>query len=339
MTLEDFGKLWIASSDLTHHPAQARQFLEYGADTIVLKTALRNPTKKGKNYVVKNAIIIYYDFSSHHILERLIRSIPPFLEDATDGGFLAGFQVRPEDGSLSSYSQGGDPRLLSIEESNALCRDIKREFPHKHLVQSLGISSEDDFELVDKLEGDAVELNLRYYGKFQRSPILLLNNSVLAEIFGIDEEQELFERNKQEVYAMTQRYASSRAKQKPVLLKLEGRADIMDYGRYAALDFDGFTCCDSGRNVITNRDLKFGFRLINKGKTSGKYLLPSSLHVMNAVKARNPSAYISISGGVMTPYNARFALDRGADSVQLCSALYLSGSPIIRAFAEMLHYK
>ncbi len=336
MTLEDFGKLWIASSDLTFHPAQVRRLFAYGADTVVLKTALKNPPKQGKNLLVKNAVIIYHDFSAHPALFHLIGAVPHFFEDALEGGFLDGFKIREEMGSVSSYSEGGDPKLLSIEESNELYRIIKKEFPKRHVVQSLGITHEDDFELVKRLEGDAIELNLRYYHKFQRSPLLLPHNLELARHLGLEDEVALYNQNRTDVYDMTARYVASRVRYKPVLLKLERRADEMDYAAYADLAFDGFTCCDSGKNVIVNRDPRVGFRLINKGKTSGRYLLPSSLHVMQTVKTKKPHAYVSVSGGIVDRASVVAAFINGANSVQLCSALYLYHLPVVQDFALML---
>ncbi len=337
MVLQDFGRLWIASSDLTSNSTSVRKLFEYGADSVVLKTAVRDPPKKGRNYIVRDGVIIYHDFSVHPGLERLLDFVPWLKRDAIDGGFLEGFRKVDEIGSVSSYSHDGDPKLLSVEESNELCLEMKKEFPDRHVVQSLGISQAEDFALVDQLVGDAVELNLRYFHEFQHSPILLPNLPEFTEALGVEEQVETFHRNRREVYRMTARYASMRIKRgKPVLLKLERRQDIMDYVAFSDLDFDGFTYADSGVNVIANHHPLFGFRLINKGKTSGAHLLPSTLAVTGGLRDRHPRTYLSASGGIMNPLDSLLALTAGANSVQLCSAIYLGGMKVVGEFSEVL---
>jgi len=337
MSLEDFGKLWIASSDLTASERTVRKLLDLGADTVVLKTAVQEPAG-GKNYVVKNGIIIYYDFSEREEIERLIHSVPYFLEDAVEGGFLEGFRVIPEPGSVSSYTHGGDQKALSIEASNQIYKSVKNDYPDRHIVQSLGISCREDFNLVDILDGDGVELNLRY-AKSQSTPIVIPNSPIMTLLLGLEEEVEEYHQNLKDIYKMTAEYSDYRKKDKPILLKLERQSLAMDYMQYYELDFDGFTCFDSGNNIIANHDERVGFRLINKGKTSGMHLLPGTLATIQKLRSKNEEKYISASGGIVKPQDVLYSLMSGADSIQLCSAIYLNDISIVRDFARARHFR
>ena len=337
MSLDDFGKLWIASSDLTTNVANIRRAFNFGADTVVLKTAVRNPPKKGKNYVLKDQIIVYYDFSRYPQLEQLLTLVPPFLEDARDGKFLEGFSKRPDPGSVTSYSHNGDARLLTIEQANELYEQIKREFPDRNVVQSLGIEREEDFKLIDRLRGDGVEINLRYFHKAQRTPILIPMNGDLMHVLGLEDEVRAYNANRDEVLAMVSRYAEQRGPStRPILLKLQRQTIEMDYRSFYQLDFDGFTGFDSCRNIIANYDEIFGFFLINKGKTSGANLFRSTSEQIGILRGIDDTRYVSASGGIMLPEQGLRLLSESTNSVQLCSAIYFNGFGIVEEFADVL---
>ncbi len=50
-----------------------------------------------------------------------------------------------------------------------------------------------------------------------------------------------------------------------------------------------------------------------------------TLVMSNLLKKQNPNKYLSASGGLMEPDQVLQAFNEGADSVQICSAVYFGG--------------
>ena len=296
--LKDFGKLWIASSDLTSHETHISTFLNNGADAVVLKTAIENPGKGGIN-------------------RRKYFTGKTRIPDVYTDGIIA-------------YSEGGDSKTLSLEQSNFIYENLKSKFPDKKIIQSLGITCEDDFSLIGKLKGDAVELNLRYNNKKPKTPYYTTLGTI--DIINNDETRKM-NALKKEIYEMTGNFIEGYNGNRPIILKLGDPLFETNPDDYLKLKFSGFTLFDS--DLIVD---KITFEVL-KGKKCGEPLFLRSFYATMGLGMRFPDVYKSISGGIMTPKNADKILSMKPGSVQICSAFYKdkrSNAVIMREFADIV---
>jgi dihydroorotate dehydrogenase len=73
-----------------------------------------------------------------------------------------------------------------------------------------------------------------------------------------------------------------------------------------------------------------------KGSICGRYLTENTVAYINYIKIQNPEKYISASGGIITPQDAQRVIKSGADSIQLCSTIYLHGFQRIKQIKEVI---
>lgn len=313
--LEEFGKVWMASSPFTQNFAGIRHAIDCGVDTIVLKSTSsywRWPwSKKGERTVAKGVLRIIGDIRVSAI--AFDKQGEPMLDENN----------QPLPGkSLFCTSTKPDIELLTVQEANRLYDQIKDYAPCIKVVQSIAPIKQNHFKLVDRLKADAFEFVSRFYASRARRPYVLWSSE---EISGerVNTERYLKERS-DKIEAFRQGLASLNT-DKPVLFKVARQDYELDFVEQLAFEVDGFTCADS-RKIGALQNLNgVDVERWGKGSQCGEILRADTMLLVHAAKRCRPECYVSASGGIMDGKDALMAFHYGADSVQLCSAVYFDG--------------
>jgi len=110
-----------------------------------------------------------------------------------------------------------------------------------------------------------------------------------------------------------------------ILIKLARQYWEMNQQKYIELDNHGFTFSDSEKGGVTTSISGVQIDVFGKGSNCGGTLREMTLVMSNLLKKQNPNKYLSASGGLMEPDQVLQAFNEGADSVQICSAVYFGG--------------
>ena len=327
MNLEEFGKVWIASSPLTSNMDHIKKSIKAGADTIILKSATSLDAVIPPKGIRK--------ISVHKLVE-----------------FNYGFVIPMQD-SLHTTSTARDCEMLSIKESNNLFREIKKYSSGTKVIANFAPITPDYFMLVNNLEGDAIEISQRWYDlkiskpyfiimdanpkfdlkanssmRWRNSDISKTIDHVVTEAkkyqLGLKEKEHAFRDGMNSIYG-----------QRPILLKLCRQFFEMNLSVYEAMTCDGFTFSDSTKGGLITQLAGVQVDIFGKGSMCGSTLTDETIAYIKHFRKRN-THYISASGGILNADNAQQAISNGAGSVQLCTAIYLYGYDSIKEIANKL---
>lgn len=288
--LDDPEPLGIASSQLTGNESSLRTMLSLSPDFLTLKSLSQKFGGEGKG-------------------ERIFRNLH-------------------HKGLENSYYSYGpyELELLNQERAMELLRYIKSINSGTKIGLSI-LASEDNFIFsnFDSSYFDYIELNLKYYVRentnlWQKDPIYLIQKS-FSDLEGLLN-------------------ACIKKTDKPVLIKLsrdmpwffsKAFTDIID-------DFKnrvGIIIANSNR-FITPSDNQSNLKMIKSkeeihqlfGAITGSVLFPETLTLVNKMRSLSDCVIIA-SGGIMTGNDVVLGLYAGADSVQLCSAIFSKGTSVV----------
>lgn len=327
---DDFGKVWIASSPITDNFKSIKKAIDAGADTIVLKsvTSLARDVKpKGKRTI-----------SLHKIID----------------GFH-GYEL-PMPFTLHTVSTDLDCEMITVKHSNQLYTDIKKYSPTTKVVANLAPININDFKLARRLKGDAIEISPRWYDLKLPRPHFVINGpnpvfDVNAESSlywtrckdipkAIDKviiEAEIYKKNNKEKELAFEKGMQSIYGQRPTLIKVSRQLLEMDTSVYENMMCDGVTFSNAIKGGITTKLAGVQVEVFNKGSICGITLTMDTLAKIQRNTQYTPNKYISASGGIISAGIAGTAINYGAGSVQLCSAIYFRGFRVITEVAKNLN--
>jgi len=261
--------------------------------------------------------------------------------------------------SLYCTSTAKDIELITIDQANTLCHRIKDYSPDTEVITSFAPFREADFERVGELPGDAIEINTRLFPITAEKPYIAavyfkkdfderkleptgslyweeeLKRRTPAELLRdcVERNQQFEEDKKRKIAFFRKGFEKLRAN-KQVLLKLSRQYWEMDKSEYLDLPADGFTYSDSTKNALTTSISGVQVDLFGKGSICGKVLQEETVIHMKFLRDRVGDAYLSASGGIVDGSSAVEAIENGADSVQICTAVYLGGYDLLRGIVD-----
>jgi len=322
--------IWVASSPFTENYKTIEKVIEKGAASVVLRTAGDFELKCERNRNCSscgNRYVFLWDTNDNYVVSTTLRNL-----ETCD--------------------------RLTIEEANKITNQIKTRYPDCPVIESFGPATVDEFESVNNLEADVIELNTRYYQRSSQRPLLLytyekdrlpklnpnlsypmgvhqgLSEDVYRKILG---DQELFLNEQERIVDDFKKLA--RIVDRPTLLKLVAEPEL-PLEKQLELDVDGFTPLDSikwGR--LTNKN-GFGAQYWGKGSISGNCAIANmSRYMIELIRETHPEKFISASGGIFNINDVKNRLSLGANSIQLCSAIYYYGFDQIERILNDLKYE
>jgi hypothetical protein len=313
--LTEFGNVWLASCDFSGNEAHIRKVITYGIDAIVLKTAIN-----------KESAATLFTASRRKGNEMLNQSLGT-------------------DGNLFSTSPDFREETLSLEEAERIYRKIKETSDVK-VVVSFGPTSSADFSLIHSITADAIEINPRFFQLDVPKPYILKVDSygcsdcIIQHLFNSNQTPFQIKYSLREVSELNQIYSVELNRRFtafkewlakldlkiPLLFKLERQSEAMNLDDYLSLRVDGFTFSNSAKGFIyaltTDKTLVTVF---GNGSYTGSILTQDTIIRIPEIRQKTDGKYLSASGGIISGFDAAECLRRGADSVQVCSALYLKG--------------
>jgi hypothetical protein len=327
---DEFGKVWIASSPLTDNIRSIKKSIDAGADTIVLKsvTSMAKDVKpKGKRTI-----------SLHKIVD----------------GFY-GHEL-PMPYTLHTASTNLDCEMITVKHSNQLYDEIKSYSPSTKVVASLAPLNFKDFKLAFKLKGDAIEISPRWYDlKLQRPYFIITTPNFIFDLnadstlywkqFGdipavIDKVvvgSELYHKNNLEKEWVFRTGMQRIYGHRPTLIKVSRQLLEMDASNYENMLCDGVTFSNAIKGGIATKLAGVQVEVFNKGSICGVSLTMDTLAKIQLNTQHTPEKYLSASGGIIHAGIAEKAIEYGAGSVQLCSAIYFYGYKAISDVAKRLN--
>jgi hypothetical protein len=327
---DEFGKVWIASSPLTDNFHSIKKTIDAGASTIVLKSVTslaKNEKPIGKRKMTFHKLVNEID---HHEF--------------------------PMPYTLHTTATDLDCEMITVEKSNELYKQIKKYSPSTKVIPSLAPTSGEDFSLASKLEGDAIEMNHRWYDLEITRPYFLINGSnatfdlekgnsmFFGQIKTIEKfiyltikETEDYWRNTKKKEQVFKEGMQSIYGQRPVLMKLARQGLEIDISAYENMACDGITFSDSMKGGSITMLAGVQVNVFGKGSICGSFLTEETLDKLFFYNKYHPTRYVSASGGIMDADIAERAIGLGAGSVQLCSAIYFHGHKIIDDVAKRLN--
>jgi len=327
-SLQDFGKVWMASSPLTDNFPSIKNAIEAGADTIVLKsvTSIAKPgPKKGKRTIKKGHIMgVDQNYTIPDIdIEHLEKT---------------GEQRTRE--TLYCTSTDKEIEMLSFEEANIFYHIIKKFAPEIKVVQNFAPTCLNDFKLAEWLRADAIEFNSRWYDLGVSKPyaVGIWSGRNMGPWVGCNtdapEGPEMSERVREEYEKLKAFDKGRRSKIQefgeglsklslkiPVLFKFPREIIEFPLEEALALEVDGFTYADSQKSSSYQSIDSYAMLRWGKGSICGEWLKDNTLPMLKHLRDWRPDTYFSASGGIMNADVANECLEH-ANSVQICSAVY-----------------
>ncbi|MFQ6009498.1 MAG: hypothetical protein ACE5J7_00020 [Candidatus Aenigmatarchaeota archaeon] len=331
-SLDSFGYVWMAPSPFTDNLKAIKKAIDAGVDTIVLKSvtssARAGEPKKGKRIIKKG-------FTAN-IDQTLF--VPYEVFDESTGETRASK-------TLFCTSTDLDIEILSFEEANALYDQVKEYSPETKVIQSFKPHRLADFPEAKKLKADAIEFNPRWYETSNPRPcpavvwkdhdIFTSDDLGLPPEIRKDVQDSLLLR--EEAIRKAEEFKkglSSLRLDIPVLYKFVREHWEMGLEEQICFPADGYTYADSRK--VGSYQTKDGYCRLQWGKGSlcGEILKEDTRGMIKMLRSRKPETYISASGGIMALEDALYCLENGADSVQLCSAVYFDGFRAVKKIVE-----
>jgi hypothetical protein len=312
--LLEFGRVWMASSPFTQSFGPIKKGIECGVDAVVLKSCSPNvdvDKRKEQRRWVKKRVIVHPDGYC----------LPSVGSDEQGNVWLTK--------TLSCTSTGPDIELLTIEEANDLYQKIK-EFSDVKVIQSFAPRSYDDFSHAERLLADAIEINPRFYFIDIPRPYLISawQGNKPADPRVLEEkaiESGEYEEEKARKVNDLHNGVESLELGIPIIFKICREHFELEYESQLAIPVEGFTYSDSMKSGSYKMEDGCAVNRWGKGSICGEYLWSGTMMGIPSLRRETPDAFISASGGIMSEEEALFCLENGADSVQLCSAVYFDG--------------
>jgi len=330
---EKFGRIWLASSLFTNNFQTIKEAIDVGVDTVVLKTTTslsKKNNKTGIRFLKKGGIL---ELSGIYFLQS--------------NGYQGEYHLND---TLSCRSTSLDIEMLSVNETEFLYDKIKLYSPSTNVIISFAPMKDDDFEILNNMPGDGVEINTRWFPLNLERPYIAnvflpenYNSKILSNNSSIYWKETLKSKTPRELIdecvLKSKKYADENKrkfnffkeglpklrKDRLTLIKLARQYWEMDFQKYIELDNYGFTFFDSQKEGLSTSISGVQIDVFGKGSTSGGSLTEMTLSLINILRNQNNDKYISASGGIMNPDHALKAFENGANSVQICSAIYFGG--------------
>ncbi len=346
MDLNKFGKVWLASSPLTANFRSIRRAIDIGIDTIVLKATGPNVNleerKKGRG-IIKKGVVTNADHKYFY----------PFI----DVNSLEEGKIRVLD-TLFCTSTNIDVEMLTIEEANSLYDQIKAYSRSVKVIQNFAPRKKEDFLEAKALKADAIEFSPRFYSlsvsrpyhagiwktlsSSEAGPLIIFpdGKSVAPKSAKVaQEEKKLWEEEKVRREREFKEGLAGLHLNVPLLLKMVREPWDIDFITQLSFPVQGFSYADSQK--VGSYQWKDGWSYHNWGKGSycGEILTENTKTNVVVLRRKLPNTYISASGGIMKLDDALECLDNGANSVQLCSSVYIHGFERAREIVEGIKSK
>ena len=303
----------IASSPLTQSYETIQQYLDQGAAGIVLKSA-------GDFKVMCKCAREKQESGCQ------LRMAVPLI--GTSGRIV-----------FSTSARSRHCERITLEETQILYDKIKQHYPSAVVIANFGPESEEDFAKLDQLPGDIIEITPRYFRKSYEKPIAeswWTDTSICPQDDQLTPNREKFMEYQKRVFDILQRQLP-RIK-RPVLYKIVGfdELEVPSGVRQEDLPVKGFTVRDSEKRWHMYSKDGFGINEQCKGAWSGDCLFINNINYMVGMRQRHPDNFFSWSGGIFNAHGALSAILYGAQTVQLCSAIYHSGPSVVGKIVKTL---
>lgn len=308
--------LLVASSPLTQSYETIQQYLDQGAAGIVLKSA-------GNFEVQCHCTRDRYESGCERRL-----AIP-----------LKGFWGR----AVFSTSQASKHcERITFDEAQTLYAKIKQHYPETIVIASFGPETEEDFEKLDQLPGDAIEITPRYFRKEFEKPTAIdwwtskpdePSNPVHETL---TPNREAYLTHQRKIFDLLVRQTPKI--QRPTLYKWVGHHEL-EYPamlKQEEIPSNGFTIADSMKQSSYTSVQGFAGLQMGKGSWSGERLFLDMISSVNSYRNGDGIKFVSASGGIFGPNSTLTSLLYGADTVQLCSILYHEGPQAIGRILKRL---
>ena len=327
---DEFGKVWVASSPLTDNFPSIKKAIDAGADTIVLKsvTSIAKDTKpKGQSMVLLHTAV----------------------DALTNKDTFAPFYIHSSSSDL-------DCEMITVKYSNELYEEIKKYSPSTKVIANLAPLNAKDFKLAFKLKGDAIEVSPRWFDMNLQRPLYIITTpdpefdinaksdpywKQFADISKVIDkvmvESETYKKKNIEKEWVFREGMQNIFGHRPALIKISRQYLEIAAPNYEKMVCDGITFSDSMKGSSSTTLAGVTVQIFNQNSISGSPLTELTLAKMKYFQKYHPEIYASASGGILTPNTAKAAIEYGAGSVQLCSAIYFNGYKIIKEMAKAVN--
>jgi dihydroorotate dehydrogenase len=357
---DEFGKVWIASSPLTDNFRSIKKAIDAGASTIVLKsvTSLANDEPpKGKRKIslhkliddinhrevpmpytlhttatdldcemisVKKSNELYDEIKKYSPKTKVLANLAPiYADDFNLANNLKGDAIEI---SQRWYDLGikRPYYLLLTPKAKVTYFDI-RDMRDKNAI----LMGRENAVLNAKVDMFDIKNGSTFFIG-QEKTMELFVQLVVEESNNywnnIEQKEEAFRQGMQSIYG-----------KRPVLMKLARQGFEMSTSTFENMACDGITFSDSMKGGSMTMLAGMTLNMFGKGSLCGSLLTEETLAKMKFYKKHHPGIYVSASGGIMNADTAQKAINLGAGSVQLCSAIYFNGHKIIKDIASRLN--
>jgi len=295
--LKDYGKVWMASSPLTQNFGPIKRAVDLGVDGVILKSitpGVKEP-RVGKRILKVNQIM--------DPLQRFPLHYP---------------------GSVYSTSTHWDVECMSIEEANHLYDKIKSYDSKVKVIQSFSPSKIEDFDRIADIKSDGLELNSCAYDLGTARPYVYgVLGDRASEAENDKERMNVFYSNKARRSEIFRKKLEALGLGVPIIFKAS-RGSIAD-DDFFEWNIDGFTFSDSQKSATFQRMDNYSRQVGGKVSLSGELLWEGTIGLLPHLRKKVGDKYLFASGGIMNSERAKQCIENGADAVQICSAVYVSG--------------
>ncbi len=229
---------------------------------------------------------------------------------------------------------------ITFEEAQELYDKIKRHYPGAVVIASFGPEKEEDFEKLDQLPGDAIEVTTRYFQKSYKKPLVLgwwKKHDSEPEHEEFTPNLQRFVKHHENIFRILKEQLPRITR--PTLYKFIGRTELPFNPNYDQREIpsNGFTIGDSRKHsTYTGDGTGLALHKMHKGSWSGDFLFQEHWMEVAFYRECGGEKFISWSGGIFGAHTTLTALFYGADTVQLCSAIYHNGNEIVGRILKKL---
>lgn len=295
--------VWIASSPFTENYESIEKCIQKGAGGIVLKS------------------VGVFDRKCGRICQKCRT------EKRTATTWLSPYGDRMVESSSTSSRHC---ERLTIDESNDIVEKVKQNYPEIPVVVNFSPEKPSDFDFVDRIEGDVLEINSRYFVRKGQKKLIKYSGS-LSNVIEMNYPKLLSESSERLKILNNE----MKRLKKPVLMKIVPMPEAWLEDQLD-MDVDGFTAIDSlkvsGHTMENGHNMKYFGGI---GSVSGDPLKWHSYWTVYNIKKDKPEKFVSASGGIFSKQDVKDSMEKaGANSVQLCSALYFYGYDVIEKLVK-----
>lgn len=314
--IQQLGKVWVASCPFTDNIKNIRSAIDAGVDAVVLKsvTDLERPINRSKKQrtIIKNKYP-YFPNNDFGRGEYIAAPAPDFEE-----GDIKTSQP------LYCWSDAKDIEILTLQEANKLFDEVKEYSPETKVIQSFAPRTTQQFNNIYKLKADAFEINSRWY----KNPEFKFSKPI-SFLYGSEDEntQTYLDFQEDKINRFNQFFKEINREKisVPIIYKLSRDQLELPLEKQLAFQADGFTFSDSQKVAITTTKNGVTGMYWGKGSQCGSPLYAMTKQMTKILRKQRPDTYLSASGGILTGEDAAAVMQAGADSIQLCTAIYQRG--------------